>query len=105
VVQIVCTAIEHGQSALAIGYVGCCDSDGMRQPACVERAAALDAGDFFVRVVSFCPAVFFTLCVSTLKKLLVELYLCLAQSPPTDVFSPFEDAYAIRTELALRREI
>jgi hypothetical protein len=89
VLQIVCTAIERGQSALAIGYFGCCDSDGMRQPASVDRAVALDAGDLFARLISFCPAValFFTLCASTIKKLVVELHLCLARSSP-NVFKP-----------------
>ena len=50
--QVVDTAFDCGQSAVAVGHVGRGDGNGMRQALRADRDVALDAGDLLARVVA-----------------------------------------------------
>ena len=50
--KVVRAAVEGGQSAVAVGHLGCCNGDRMGQALCVHRNVALDAGDLLARVIA-----------------------------------------------------
>jgi hypothetical protein len=58
------------------------------QALCVHRNVALDAGDLLASVIALSSAVsvFFTLCASTIKKLVMALRPRLTRASPTDFF-------------------
>ena len=50
--QVWGTAIHRDQRAVAVGHIGRGNRDGVRQPLRIDGDVALDAGNFFARVVA-----------------------------------------------------
>jgi len=86
--QVGLATIQGGQGTVAVGYFSRGDRDGMRQSLRVNRDVALDARHLLPAsyALSSALSVFFTLCASTIKKLVMALRPCLARAAPTDFF-------------------
>jgi hypothetical protein len=77
--------IESFERALPIGHVRRGHGDGVWQSLRVDDNVSLDPRDLLPRIVALlaCVSVFFTLCASTIRKVLWASRPCFSRAAPT----------------------